>query len=76
MPIYEFYCGGCEGLFETLVLRASAAEAVVCPTCGSGEVHRRPSTFGFGGAGIDFKPSGGGGCGSCAGGSCACCARN
>jgi putative FmdB family regulatory protein len=45
MPIYEYHCEGCEHQFETLVL--STSERVVCPSCGTENIRRVCSVFGF-----------------------------
>jgi putative FmdB family regulatory protein len=69
MPIYEYRCRGCGGDFERYV--HSAATAVACPSCTSGEVSRKLSVFGLRSDGSPVAstvPSGGG----CCGGGCAC----
>jgi len=38
MPIYEFECAGCGGLFEELT--TSEAQGIACPACGSERTHR------------------------------------
>jgi putative FmdB family regulatory protein len=70
MPIYEYRCSGCAAEFERYV--ATAAAAVVCPTCASGEVKRKLSVVRFksGGEVMSTVPSSGGG--GCCGGGCAC----
>ena len=40
MPIYEYQCRDCETSFEELILRASDAQAVVCPDCGGSHNER------------------------------------
>ena len=40
MPIYEYQCRDCQKAFEELILRASDAEAVVCPDCGGSHNER------------------------------------
>jgi putative FmdB family regulatory protein len=67
VPIYEYRCRACGQSFERLV---SAAEAVTCPACASGEVTRLLSLFGFKSA-QGFVASTGGGCG-CGRGGCGC----
>ena len=44
MPIYEFQCEKCGQPFEELVF-GSAVDDVVCPDCGSQDVHKMISTF-------------------------------
>ena len=45
MPIYEFVCTQCDKTFEDLVLSLSRTDDVVCPSCGSGKVKKKMSTF-------------------------------
>ena len=70
MPIYEFYCQGCDREFEELVLRRD--EVIQCPACGSEEAERLLSAFAVTG---DARKAGGSACGSCkpAAGKCAGC---
>ncbi|NDJ85324.1 MAG: zinc ribbon domain-containing protein [Chloroflexi bacterium] len=44
MPIYEFDCDDCGSAFDKLV-RMSAIDDVTCPECGSGNIHKKMSTF-------------------------------
>jgi putative FmdB family regulatory protein len=44
MPIYEFVCTECGHPFEELVFGMNTS-GVVCPTCGSGQVKKKMSTF-------------------------------
>jgi len=46
MPIYEFLCEKCSLRFE-IFERNTGAEKIVCPKCGTGEIKRLFSTFGF-----------------------------
>jgi putative FmdB family regulatory protein len=71
MPIYEYRCRGCAGDFEKYV--PTAATAVACPRCESGDVMRKLSVFGMKTQGAvasmpSSMPSGG----SCCGGGCSC----
>ena len=43
MPIYEYLCVNCGAAFEKLVRSARNQQKVVCPACGSEQVHRRIS---------------------------------
>ena len=52
MPIFEFVCTECDKSFEDLVFNLSKIDEVVCPTCGSGQVKKKMSTFAS-------KPAGG-----------------
>ncbi len=45
MPMYEFGCPKCGDEFEELVRNADAIKEVVCPSCGSGKVKKKLSTF-------------------------------
>lgn len=68
MPIYEYRCRACGKAFEQLVYgRATAA----CPACGSADVARTLSLFGFKSSGGFVASTGGGGCG-CGAGGCGC----
>jgi putative FmdB family regulatory protein len=68
MPIYEYRCRGCDKDFEKYV--HSAATAVACPACASGNVSRKLSVFGLKSDGpvASTVTSGGG----CCGGGCSC----
>lgn len=75
MPMYEFLCGRCEADFERLVPSAQVADAVECPECGSGEVHKKLSLFARSSAGAAASApafsgyaAGGGCCGGMCGG--------
>lgn len=47
MPLYEFVCDTCGQPFEELLLSSSptAIAEVICPDCGSTEVHKKVSKF-------------------------------
>ena len=65
MPLFEYACHACEGAFERLTRNINAdADNVVCPGCGSSDVHKVISMFGVSGGessgGMPF-PGGGGG---------------
>ncbi|MBX7244687.1 MAG: zinc ribbon domain-containing protein [Candidatus Sumerlaeaceae bacterium] len=73
MPIYEYKCEDCGVAFEELVFSKADQLAVVCKSCGSGNVAKLMSgaavVAGGSGGGGEFKmPSGGGG--GCCGGHC------
>src|SRR2546423_2408044 len=51
MPIYEYNCRKCENKFEKLVKNAAAAEAVICPECGSKDTAKALSVFAAGSSG-------------------------
>lgn len=67
MPIYEFYCKGCNESFETLIMGGKSD--VRCPTCGGRDVARQLSTFASQGTG----KGGGSSCGGCTSSSCSSC---
>ena len=79
MPLYEYICGNCETRFEMLRPMSQADGPVACPRCASPNARRMISTF----AAVSKDRSGssrviassGGGCASCAGGTCATCGR-
>ena len=75
MPVYEYRCNACRTTFELLRPMNHAADVPTCPA-GHNRVERVVSLIaarvgGGGDAELD-EAAGGGGCGSCAGGSCAC----
>jgi putative FmdB family regulatory protein len=63
VPLYEFECRACGIEFEELVLNATEAENVKCPSCESKEVEKKISSFASvsknGGSGSSCAPSGG-----------------
>lgn len=76
MPLYEYYCESCDRRFELLRPMGRMDDAADCPS-GHGGGRRVLSTFAahtsaaFG----ESEPlGGGGGCGGCSGGACACSA--
>jgi len=46
MPIYEYKCSDCESEFEILV-RGEDGKKLNCPQCGSENIDRLFSSFGF-----------------------------
>jgi putative FmdB family regulatory protein len=79
MPLLEYRCSRCTGLFERLVSRTDGADQAECPTCNQLTGKRVLSLFaqvrGSDGA-TTAMPSraggGGGGGGCCGGGGCGC----
>ena len=72
MPIYEYNCGTCEYKFDKL--QSMAADGADCPRCRQ-PADRTISLFSAVTTGDDGELSsvpGGGGCGACSGGGCAC----
>ncbi len=45
MPIYEFQCRQCQGVFEELVRMGSNGDELQCPSCGGEQVQKLMSTF-------------------------------
>lgn len=45
MPIYEFYCGDCNTLFNFFSARVDTAARPVCPRCEKRRLERRPARF-------------------------------
>ena len=45
MPLYEFYCEPCDGVFEALRSIKEASEAVPCPVCNRDGKRMMPSSF-------------------------------
>ncbi len=45
MPIFEYRCCACGAEFEALVRASGDERAVVCESCRSRRVERRPSVF-------------------------------
>jgi len=45
MPIYEYVCKSCKNEFETLVLNSD--DEIACSECGSTDIEKLFSTFGF-----------------------------
>lgn len=75
MPIYEYSCSICEADFEELIRRPEDEMELKCPGCGSGEIAKKFSSFGFSSGGSFTPSTGGGGCSSCGGGHCSGCSH-
>ncbi len=75
MPLYEYYCRSCNTTFELLRPMNRSTEPAECPS-GHPEAARVVSLVAApvreSGETMSSLPSGGG-CGPCAGGSCASC---
>ncbi len=72
MPLFEYRCKKCGEKFEKLVMNKS--EKIVCGKCGSGDLDKLFSTFGFSSGG-KFKSSNtsGNSCSSCSISNCDSC---
>ena len=71
MPLYEYRCGKCSEVFETLVRGGSNGGAVKCPRCGSRKSEKLFSVFAS--HGTAARASSGAACSSCSSGNCATC---
>ena len=45
MPIYEFFCGSCNIIYQFLIRTSGIEKRPVCPRCGNTELERVMSTF-------------------------------
>lgn len=45
MPVYEYYCADCHGVFELVRSVAAAAEAQPCPVCDAESQRLMPTSF-------------------------------
>ena len=75
MPLYEYHCSNCDTDFELLRPMSRSSERATCPS-GHRNARRLVSVFAAHTKGENGSPTAltGGGCGSCAGGACACSA--
>ena len=76
MPIYEYYCAGCNSKFELLRPLTKTNEDVACPKCSktAKKLLSNFACFSKSAEGITSPISGaGGGCSSCSASSCAGC---
>lgn len=75
MPLYEYFCSSCQGVFESLRPAKEADEPVTCPSCQHDSSQRILSLFAnsvkTNGVGSPL-PAGGGMAGGCCGGACGC----
>ncbi|HBC47076.1 MAG TPA: FmdB family transcriptional regulator [candidate division Zixibacteria bacterium] len=74
MPIFEYRCQSCDRNFE-LFIRSSAA-SLACPECGSMEIKKKFSTFGFSTGRSGFESSAvssSSSCGHCSSHQCSGC---
>ncbi|MEO0184852.1 MAG: zinc ribbon domain-containing protein [candidate division WOR-3 bacterium] len=68
MPVFEFCCKKCNHRFEDLVFKNSELSDMQCPVCGSKNIEKLFSIFGFCSKGSNGETSS-------AGTSCAGCER-
>ena len=73
MPLYEFACNACGKEFEELFRSMTERRTMRCPGCASRDVRKRFSTFATAGGDPSKGRDAGGGCATCASGSCATC---
>lgn len=45
MPVYEYFCKGCDGVFETIRPIARSSEAAPCPVCAKKAGRMMPTSF-------------------------------
>ena len=45
MPVYEYYCGHCDGIFEALRPMREASEPYPCPLCDRDGQRIMPTSF-------------------------------
>jgi putative FmdB family regulatory protein len=45
MPVYEYYCGHCDGIFEALRSMSRASEGAPCPVCAQGGERIMPTSI-------------------------------
>jgi putative FmdB family regulatory protein len=69
MPIREYACRGCENEFEVLVRNN---DTITCPECGSAELKKKLSVYGFVSS-SKFVGSSGSSCTGCAKNNCGGC---
>jgi len=74
MPIYEYKCQKCEGIFDKLIRGFSQNNKICCDFCKSPEVKKLISAFAFTGSGnTDKKMNSGSSCSSCSHSNCSSC---
>ena len=45
MPVYEYYCKSCDGVFETMRPIAQASDPAPCPVCAKKAQRMMPTSF-------------------------------
>ncbi|MEA3267143.1 MAG: FmdB family zinc ribbon protein [Candidatus Fermentibacteria bacterium] len=45
MPIYEYYCSGCNTIYQFLIRGSRKSEDLLCPKCRKGDLERVMSQF-------------------------------
>ncbi|MHC4712116.1 MAG: FmdB family zinc ribbon protein [Planctomycetota bacterium] len=71
MPIYEYRCGRCEGVFEVFVRGSSDGSPPRCTECGSRKVEKVFSVFAS--HGTASRASSAASCAGCSTHNCATC---
>jgi putative FmdB family regulatory protein len=71
MPIYEYCCNKCQKDFELLIRNNSQDQ--LCPSCGTKDVEKKFSVFGFQSKGRGMVTSSGSSCGGCSSHNCGGC---
>ena len=75
MPLYEYFCRGCDHKFELIRPSSQSKEGASCPRC-DGTAERVLSSFACFSRGSDGEPVGLGGassCGTCSTTGCSSC---
>ncbi len=76
MPIYEYKCADCGGVFEVMVSRSRRRRHPPCDQCGGSSTERVMSSFsGRSHSDGGGKRLGGSACANCSATSCATCKR-
>jgi len=73
MPIYEYKCAKCSGVFEILVRSAADEKLLKCPRCGGKKCQKVFSVFAAQGTSSKASSGGGGSCAGCHSGHCSHC---
>lgn len=68
MPIYEYKCDACGGVFERIVFASDKDDPVECPACSKRKTRRQLSSFSCGSGSEGLGAALTSGCGSSGGG--------
>ena len=58
MPIYEFYCSGCNTVFNFFSKTVNTRKKPVCPGCGKSKLEKMFSAFAMTGKAVESAPGG------------------